>query len=427
MSGPADLLIRNVRPLGGTAVDVLVRGDRIAAVGSDIAVAQTAAIEDGGNALLLPGLIEGHTHLDKTVWGGAWYRNDVGPTRLDRIENERAWRGASGHDATARSLALARAFLANGTTRIRTHADIDSEIGLAHLHATMQTRAALADAIDMQIVAFPQSGLTNRAGTEELMDAALRDGADIVGGIDPCAIDRDPVSCIDSLFALASRHGKPLDIHLHEAGEMGAFSLDLILERAAVLRMQGKVVISHAFCLGSIADRDRDALLARMATLDVSIATTAPASTPVPSLAVCRAAGVTIFGGNDGIRDTWTPYARPDMLDRAMTSACATHCGATMSWAGRWIASPVRPRAAAASPAMGWRRASVRIWCWLRRRRWPRRWSARRRAAWWSRAAPWWRAMANCCSPEPLLQAAVSCEAVSCAAPTGDGEGSRIM
>jgi cytosine deaminase len=182
----------------------------------------------------------------------------------------------------------------------------------------MQTRAALADTIDMQIVAFPQSGLTCRPGTEALMDAALREGADIVGGIDPCAIERDPVRSLDALFALASRHSKPLDIHLHEPGEMGAFSLDLILERTASLGLQGKVVISHGFCLGAIAERDRDALLARMARLDVSIATTAPASSPVPLLAVCRAAGVTLFGGNDGIRDTWTPYARPDMLDRAM-------------------------------------------------------------------------------------------------------------
>src|SRR5262249_45766424 len=160
---------------------------------------------------------------------------DVGPTRLDRIENERAWRAASGHDAATRSLALARGFLANGTTRLRSHADIDTEIGLAHVHATMQTRAALADAMEMQIVAFPQSGLTNRPGTEALMDAALREGADIVGGIDPCAIDRDPVRCLDATFALAERHARPIDIHLHEPGEMGAFSLDLILERTEAL------------------------------------------------------------------------------------------------------------------------------------------------------------------------------------------------
>jgi cytosine/creatinine deaminase len=314
----SDLLIRNVRPLGAACADVLLHDGRIAAIGPELVVPADAAVEEGAGALLLPGLIEGHTHLDKTVWGAAWYRNEVGPTRLDRIENERAWRGASGHDAAARSLALARAFLANGTTRIRTHADIDTEIGLAHLHASMRTRDALANSIDTQIVAFPQSGLTNRAGTETLMDAALRDGADIVGGIDPCAIDRDPVRCLDALFALATRHGKPIDIHLHEPGEMGAFSLDLILERTAALGMQGKVVVSHGFCLGSIADRDRDLLLARMARLEVSIATTAPASSPVPPLAACRVAGVAVFGGNDGIRDTWTPYARPDMLDRAM-------------------------------------------------------------------------------------------------------------
>jgi cytosine deaminase len=313
-----DLLIRNVRPLGAATVDVLMRDGRIAAVGPHLVVPAGTAAEEGAGALALPGLVEGHTHLDKTVWGGAWYRNEVGPTRLDRIENERAWRGVSRHDAAARSLVLARAFLASGTTRMRTHADIDTEIGLAHVHATMRTRDALADAIDMQIVAFPQSGLTSRPGTEALMDAALQDGADIVGGIDPCAIDRDPVRCLDSLFGLATRHGKPIDIHLHEPSEMGAFSLDLILERTAALGMQGRVVISHGFCLGSIPDRDRDVLLARMAELKVAIATTAPASSPVPPLAVCRAAGVTVFGGNDGIRDTWTPYAKPDMLDRAM-------------------------------------------------------------------------------------------------------------
>ncbi len=314
----SELLLRNVRPLGGTPADMLIRGEQIVAIDTNLAATAGARVIDGGGGLLLPGLVEGHAHLDKTLWGAAWYRNAVGPTRLDRIENERSWRATAGHDAAARSLALALAYLANGTTRLRTHVDIDTEIGLQHLHAVQQTETALAGALDMQIVAFPQSGLIGRSGTEALMDAALHEGADIVGGIDPCAIERDPVRALDVLFDLAVRHGKPLDIHLHEPGEMGAFSLDLILERTAALGLQGKVVISHGFCLGGIPELDRDALLARMASLGVAIATTAPAGTPVPPLAACRAAGVTIFGGNDGIRDTWTPYARPDMLDRAM-------------------------------------------------------------------------------------------------------------
>jgi len=123
---------------------------------------------------------------------------------------------------------------------------------------------------------------------------------------------------LDIVFGLAQKHGKPVDIHLHEPGTMGGFSLELILERTGALGMAGKVVVSHAFCLGDLPDRERDTLLARMAKLGIAIATTAPASRPVPMVAACRAAGVTLFGGNDGIRDTWTPYGSPDMLERAM-------------------------------------------------------------------------------------------------------------
>ena len=313
----SDLLIRDVRLPGRGPVDVLVRDGTFHQIEAGITPPEGAAIEHGGGLLLLPGLIEGHAHLDKTLWGGPWYRNDVGPARNDRIENERRFRRDGAHDAAGRSLSLARAYLGRGTTRMRSHADIDTEIGLRHVHATMRARQAVPS-MQMQIVAFPQSGLVNRPGTVDLMDAALSEGADVAGGIDPCAVDRDPVGHVDALFRLAEKHGKPVDIHLHEPGEMGAFSLDLILERTAAADMRGMVTISHAFCLGMIGERDREALLARMARWDVRIATTAPASSAVPPLAACRAAGVTVYGGNDGIRDTWTPYARPDMLDRAM-------------------------------------------------------------------------------------------------------------
>jgi cytosine deaminase len=313
-----DLLIRDVRPFGGEALDVLIHDGTIATLARGIAAPDGAAIEGGAGALLLPGLIEGHAHLDKTLWGGPWYRNAVGPTRDDRIVNERAYRHQGAHDAAAGSSRLALAYIGNGTTRMRTHADIDTEISLRHVHATMRTREALADVLEMQIVAFPQSGLVSRPGTEDLMDAALREGADVVGGIDPCAVDRDPVGQVNALFRLAEKHARPIDIHLHEPGEMGAFSLDLILERTAAADMRGMVTISHGFCLGMISAGDRDALLDRMARWDVRIATTAPASSAVPPLAICRSVGVTVYGGNDGIRDTWTPYARPDMLDRAM-------------------------------------------------------------------------------------------------------------
>jgi cytosine deaminase len=72
------LLIRHVRPMGAAPADVLVQDGRIAALGPALHAAAGCAVEEGGGALLLPGLVEGHTHLDKTLWGMGWYRNEVG-------------------------------------------------------------------------------------------------------------------------------------------------------------------------------------------------------------------------------------------------------------------------------------------------------------------------------------------------------------
>ena len=320
------LMIRRVRPAtsascalsASATIDVRIEDGRIAAIGPDLLVPFGAVVEDGAGALLLPGLVESHTHLDKTMWGLDWYCNEVGTRLVDRIDNERAFRAATGHDAAAQSLALARAFLALGTTRIRTHVDVDTQAGLRHLEGTLRTRDAMRPVQQIQIVAFPQSGLLGRPGTAELLDAALVAGADVLGGLDPCAIDGDPVRSLDLLFGMAERRGKPLDIHLHEPGAMGAFSLGLILDRTEALGLQGRVAVSHGFCLGDVAPPERDALLARMARLGVVLVTSAPASRSVPPLAACHAAGVTVAGGNDGIRDTWTPYGTPDMLERAM-------------------------------------------------------------------------------------------------------------
>jgi cytosine/creatinine deaminase len=313
-----DLLIRNVRPMAADACDLLVRDGRIHAMGTALAAAPSAVVEEGHGALLLPGLIEAHTHIDKTLWGMPWYRNEVGPNLIDRIDNERQFRAASGHDAASQSLALSRAFIANGTTRLRTHVDVDTDARLKHLHGVLATRKALRDRLEIQIVAFPQSGLLRRPGTAALLAQALQDGADVLGGLDPQGIDGDTVASLDLLFDLAVRYAKPLDIHLHEAGDAGAQSLGLILDRVQALGLAGRVAISHCFCLGDVQEATRERLLARMARLSVAVITTGTASRPVPPLLSCRAAGVLVAGGNDGIRDTWTPYGSPDMLERAM-------------------------------------------------------------------------------------------------------------
>jgi cytosine deaminase len=310
------LLIRNCRPLGGPAADILVRDGRIAAIGAGLDAPPGGAEEQGGGLLALPAFVEGHTHLDKTLWGMGWYLNAVGPRLIDRIDNERNERKRLGLDPRRQGEHIARLFLALGTTRIRTHADVDVAVGTAHSDALVALREAMRGTMDIQVVAFPQSGLLIRPGTLELLDAALRNGADIVGGLDPSGIDRDPKGHLDAVFGLSTKHGKPLDIHLHEPGELGAFALDLIIERTVALGMQGQVVVSHAFCLGEVSRAP--ALYEALAEAGIALATTAPPSRPVPLVKAARAARTRIFAGNDGIRDTWGPYGMPDMLQRAM-------------------------------------------------------------------------------------------------------------
>ncbi|MFZ9449024.1 MAG: amidohydrolase family protein, partial [Alphaproteobacteria bacterium] len=266
----------------------------------------------------LPGLVEAHTHLDKTLLGMKWYRNEVGPSLVDKIDNERLQRRVLGIDPARQSARQVVLALSKGSTHIRTHVDVDTEIGLSGIEGILATRERFRDEVDMQVVAFPQSGMLVRPGTLELMEAAMRAGADVVGGLDPCAIDRDPRAHLDAVFALAQKFGAPVDIHLHEPGELGGFSMELVIERTKALGMQGRVVVSHAFCLG-MADAAYVARLVDMlAEARVAIMSHGAPYRPVPSVRQLHEAGVVMCCGSDGIRDTWGPYGNADMLERAM-------------------------------------------------------------------------------------------------------------
>lgn len=314
----ADLLLRDVRPYAGPRADVLIRDGRIARIGAVEAPPPDCAVEAGGGDILLPGLVEAHTHLDKNMLGLPWYRNEVGPRLLDKIDNERENKKRLNIDPYVQSARQATQSCALGSTHIRSHVDVDTTHGLWGVEGVMRMRAEFRDIVDVEIVAFPQSGLLRRPGTLELMAGAMRAGAEVVGGLDPCAIDRDPKGHLDAIFGLAQQFARPIDIHLHEPAEMGAFSMALICERARALGMRGKVTVSHAFCLGS-PDRELiDPLIDELAALDIAIMTTGPASRPAPPVKRLVEAGVRVCSGSDGIRDTWGPYGNGDMLERAM-------------------------------------------------------------------------------------------------------------
>lgn len=311
-------LIRNVRPLHRAATDILITDGIIQRIESGIAADPAWTVIEGNDSLVFQGLIDGHTHMDKTLLGMPWYSVKPTSTITEVIANERELRREQHIDAHQQSTRHAHAAIASGTTHIRSFADIDTEWGLNGIRGLMQTRDDLKDKVHIQTVAFPQSGMLIRPGTVELLDQALAEGADVIGGLDPSAIDRDPKGHLDTIFSLAEKYDVDIDIHLHEPGELGAFSFDLIIERTKVLGWQGRVTISHAFALGGVDHLRLDALIQGLLEQDIAIMSHGPSGgRPAPPVEYLRQKGVRMISGNDGIEDSWGPLNRPEMLHRA--------------------------------------------------------------------------------------------------------------
>src|SRR5690606_14538230 len=151
----------------------------------------------------------------------------------------------------------------------------------------------------VQVVAFPQAGLLREDGSAQVLEDALRAGADVVGGIDPCTLDRDPVRHLDIVFGLAEKYGLPIDIHLHEPGDLGLFSIDLIVERTLALGMQGNVLISHGYALFDDATKTAG-LLDRRAEADIPMAGAAPGGRAAVPVDRAAAGGQRAGGGPGG-------------------------------------------------------------------------------------------------------------------------------
>ncbi|MGH8847450.1 MAG: amidohydrolase family protein, partial [Polaromonas sp.] len=271
-----DLVIRGGRPWGHPTADIAVRDGRIAAIGADLPALPGEEIVDARGCLVIPGLVDAHAHIDKTLWGTPWHPHQAGPSLMDKIENERRVLGSLGLSPEVQSARLLRRLIACGTTHVRTHVDVGPDVGLAHLHGVQAMRERYREWIDIDMVAFPQTGVMIRPGTLDLLEQAVRDGAEVIGGLDPVGVDRDPKGQLDGIFAIAGRHGCGVDIHLHDRGDLGAVTIEMIAERTRSLGLAGKVAISHAFCLGGVEPARLESLIALLLDNDIAIMTHAP-------------------------------------------------------------------------------------------------------------------------------------------------------
>ena len=310
--------LRNARLADGRLVDIGIASGRITTI--DAAAGAPAAPDrpDLGGKLTVPGFVDGHIHLDKTLLGLPFQPHRAGASVAERIAIEKQVLRDLPIPVETRAKALIAQISRFGTVSLRSHVDIDTDWGLSNLHALLRVREEVRDLVEIQIVAFPQNGILRDPGTAELLDEAIAAGAALVGGLDPAGIDGDVKGHLDVVFGIAERRGVGVDIHLHDAGALGCFELRDIAARTIASGLQGRVAVSHAFALGSGDTADVDATLAALARGGVAIMTNEPGSVPMPPVAKLREAGVLLFAGCDNIRDAWSPYGNGDMLERAM-------------------------------------------------------------------------------------------------------------
>jgi cytosine/creatinine deaminase len=310
-----DLVLADVRLPSGALADIGIAGAHISAVGSAGSLVGHQRLHLSGS-VILPRLVDGHIHLDKTLLGLKWIPHIDGGSVRERIAAEKQLRRSLTEPIKIRARRLVDRVVARGTLALRSHVDIDDEVQLQHLEALLELRAEVKQLADIQLVAFPQSGVTSLKGGADLLEAALKAGADQLGGLDPAGIDNDLEGQLEVLFRLAVKYGVGLDIHLHDPGELGAYELRRIAERTQAEGLGGRVAVSHAYALGAVSDRLFGLTAQALATARVAIMTNGPGTDPVPSVKRLSASGVIVFAGSDNIRDAWSPYGNGDMLDR---------------------------------------------------------------------------------------------------------------
>ncbi|MNJ25943.1 N-isopropylammelide isopropyl amidohydrolase [compost metagenome] len=312
-----DRVFVNAVAADGSPLSLAVADGRIARLGADLEAIEGVERIDLGGQLLLPGFIDGHIHLDKSFVGDRWHPHQAVGSLRERLAVEKR-ELALAPSMVERADALISQAVSFGTVAMRSHVDVDATTGLSNLHAVMQAREKWRGIVDIELVAFPQAGVMSCPGTADVLEAAIREGAEVIGGIDPTTLDGDAEGQLDVVFGIAERHGVKVDIHLHEPGLQGVEQLQRIAARTCAAGLQGRVSVSHAYALGQVPEDVLERIGATLANAGVSILTNAPGDHAFPPILRLRAAGVNVFAGNDNIRDAWWPYGNADMLQRAM-------------------------------------------------------------------------------------------------------------
>jgi cytosine/creatinine deaminase len=327
-----DLILRGGLVEGASGpVDIAIREGVIAAVGPRLADGGVEELDAAGR-LVSPAFVQPHIHLDK-----AGLAHAVGPNRSGTLSEAIAllhrWkRQASVEEIATRAGVVIRQAVMSGTTFIRSHVDVDTIGGLVPLRGVLQAAHEHSDLCDVQVVAFPQEGLLRDPGALALMEAAMGEGAAVVGGMphwEPTAVDSR--AHIGQCLALAQRFDADVDMHVDETDDPGSRTLELLIDAAERAGWAERVTASHCCAMAAWEAEYVGAVIARLAATGVSLVTNPGTNlllqgrgdglTPrrgLPPVKALLAAGVRVGCGQDCVSDAFYPFGAADQLQVAL-------------------------------------------------------------------------------------------------------------
>ncbi|MBA2528325.1 MAG: amidohydrolase family protein [Pyrinomonadaceae bacterium] len=265
-----DFILRNAAIAGdaGTAphLDIGIAGGKVAEIAPRIA--SDAREIDLQGRLVVPGFIETHIHLDKSCI-------------LDRCKPERgtldeaiaqvgqAKRRFTAEDVFARASRTLEKAIVNGTTHLRTHVEVDPGIGLRGFEGIKRLAEAFRWAADIEICVFPQEGLLNYPGTEQLMRTALAQGANVVGAAP--YTDADPRGQIDRVFEIARDFAVDIDMHLDLGDSPEHMDVEYVCDMTERYRYGGRVTIGHVTKMSLLPPERFEPIAQRLADAGVAV------------------------------------------------------------------------------------------------------------------------------------------------------------
>jgi cytosine deaminase len=327
--------IADVTLLNGSRADVVVDGERIVEVGADAGAGIETQVDAAGG-LLLPAYVDTHIHLDKVLIRNQLVEHD-GTLRGAIEAIHAAKRAYTVDDVRRRAAEVIRSSVLTGTTRLRSHVDVDTVGGLVPLEGVLAAAKECEGIAEVRTIAFPQEGILRDPGAAELMVAAMEAGADVVGGMPHWERDEaDQREHVRWCFELARRFDADIDMHVDETDDGSVRTLAMVVEETERTGWQGRVTVGHVCALSAADEEYSGQVIEGCARAGIVVV-----SNPVTNLVLqgrgdrglvrrgttrvreLLAAGVEVAFGQDCVQDGFYPFGRGDLLEVALVSAHA--------------------------------------------------------------------------------------------------------